>query len=44
LLTTASGERIGYEKLVLATGSSPIIPPIAGVNKKNIFKLVPSLS
>lgn len=40
LLTTASGEKIAYEKLVLATGSSPIIPPIPGVDKKNIFVVV----
>lgn len=36
-VTTANGERIGYEKLVLAIGSIPIIPPIPGVDMKNIF-------
>ena len=36
-VTTAKGEKIGYEKLVLATGSIPIIPPIPGVDMKNIF-------
>lgn len=36
-VTTANGENIGYEKLVLATGSVPIIPPIPGVDMKNIF-------
>ena len=28
-----------YEKLVLATGASPVIPPIPGVNKSNVFTL-----
>ncbi len=37
LLNTASGEKVGYEKLILATGSSPSIPPISGVDKENIF-------
>lgn len=30
-------EKFQYERLVLATGSKPIIPPINGVNLKNIF-------
>ncbi len=36
-VVTASGEEIGYEKLVLALGSLPIVPPIPGVDKENIF-------
>ncbi len=46
VLLTASGEKIGYERLVLATGSGPIVPPIPGADKKNIFavrKSVPYL-
>ncbi len=39
LLTTASGEKLGYEKLVLATGASPVKPPIPGIDKKNIFEV-----
>ena len=37
----ASGEQswLSYDKLVLATGASPVIPPIAGVDKKNVFTL-----
>jgi NADPH-dependent 2,4-dienoyl-CoA reductase/sulfur reductase-like enzyme/rhodanese-related sulfurtransferase len=37
----ASGEEswLPYDKLVLATGASPVIPPIPGVNKKNVFTL-----
>ena len=29
----------GYDKLVLATGAEPIVPPIAGVGSKNVFTL-----
>ena len=37
----ASGEEswIPYDKLVLATGASPIVPPIPGIDKKNVFTL-----
>jgi NADPH-dependent 2,4-dienoyl-CoA reductase/sulfur reductase-like enzyme/rhodanese-related sulfurtransferase len=37
----ASGEEfwVEYDKLVLATGASPIIPNIAGVNSRNVFTL-----
>jgi len=31
------GEEIGYNKLVLATGSSPMQPPIPGIDKKNVW-------
>jgi NADH oxidase (H2O2-forming) len=31
------GEEIGYEKLVLATGSNPVQPPIPGIDKKNVY-------
>ncbi|MBN1645537.1 FAD-dependent oxidoreductase, partial [Candidatus Woesearchaeota archaeon] len=34
------GEVIGYEKLILATGSNPIIPPIKGVEKKGIYSII----
>jgi len=30
-------EPIQYEKLVFATGSLPLVPPIPGVNKENVF-------
>ena len=36
-VVTASGEKIGYEKLVLATGSMPIAPPIPGTDMRNVF-------
>jgi len=34
-----TGEAIGYDKLVFATGSLPMIPPIPGVNKKNVYPI-----
>jgi nitrite reductase (NADH) large subunit len=33
------GSWIGYDKLVLATGSSSFVPPLAGLPKKNVFTL-----
>jgi len=36
-VTTKGGETIGYEKLVLGTGSLPIIPPLPGVDLENVF-------
>jgi len=39
LLTTEGGEEVKYAKLVLATGSQPVIPPIPGVDKENVFAI-----
>ncbi|MBN1934596.1 MAG: NAD(P)/FAD-dependent oxidoreductase, partial [Anaerolineae bacterium] len=39
----AGGEMIGYQRLILATGSVPIVPPIPGSNKKNIFAIQKSV-
>ncbi len=36
-LMTASGKTIAYERMVLATGSYPLIPPLPGVDLKNVF-------
>jgi len=33
----ADGETIKYEKLIFATGSRPMVPPIPGVDKKNVY-------
>ncbi len=33
----SKGEKIGYKKLILATGSLPATPPIPGINLKNVF-------
>jgi len=38
-LLTGRGSRIGYQRLVLAIGSSPVLPPIPGVNKGNVFTI-----
>ncbi|MEN3012220.1 MAG: FAD-dependent oxidoreductase [Dictyoglomus thermophilum] len=40
---TKGGDRYYYEKLVLATGSLPIIPKIPGIEKKNIFPIYKNL-
>ena len=31
------GEAIGYNRLILATGSNPVMLPIPGIDKKNVF-------
>jgi NADPH-dependent 2,4-dienoyl-CoA reductase/sulfur reductase-like enzyme len=36
-LTTHLGEHIEYDKLILATGSLPMMPPIPGFDKENVF-------
>ena len=38
-VTTAAGKEIGYQRLVLATGSLPIVPPLPGADKDNIFAI-----
>ena len=35
-----NGERLSYEKLLLATGGSPIVPKIDGVDKQGVFNFV----
>jgi len=37
IITLADGETVQYEKLVFATRSKPMVPPIPGVDKKNVF-------
>jgi len=37
IVTMQAGETIAYEKLVFATGSVPLIPPIPGIDKKNVY-------
>jgi len=37
LVTTRSGEQLPYDKLVLATGSSPFVPPVPGRERADCF-------
>ena len=39
-----SGKEIVYEKLVLATGSRPSVPPIPGMDKPGVYNIEKSLS
>lgn len=41
---TSSGEKISYDKLVLATGSSPVKPPISGIDKENVYTVLKDVS
>lgn len=36
-VTLKDGEVIGYNKSILATGSTPLQPPIPGIDKKNVW-------
>lgn len=37
IVTTASGVECGYDKLILATGSFPFVPPVPGHDRDNCF-------
>jgi len=39
IVTLVDGETISYDKLVFATGSLPAVPPIPGVDKKNVYPI-----
>lgn len=34
---TAAGKVVPYDKLIMATGSSPFVPPVPGIEKKGVF-------
>ncbi|PPE75794.1 nitrite reductase (NAD(P)H) [Solimonas fluminis] len=36
-ITVSTGETLHYDKLVLATGSYPFVPPVPGKDRKDIF-------
>lgn len=43
-VTLESGEVISYERLVLATGTNAVLPPIRGVEKEGVFTIKKSMS
>lgn len=43
-LSLESGQKITFEKLIIATGSMPIKPPVPGIHKKGVFGIEKSLS
>ncbi|MFH1985661.1 MAG: FAD-dependent oxidoreductase [Pseudomonadota bacterium] len=43
-LTLASAKEIDYERLVLATGTYPVLPTIAGIDQPGVFAITKSLS
>ncbi len=38
-LTTGTSETLPYDKLVIATGAQPVVPPISGVDLKHVYRL-----
>jgi NADPH-dependent 2,4-dienoyl-CoA reductase/sulfur reductase-like enzyme len=38
-LTIDDGRQVGYQKLILATGSEPIVPPLPGRDLENVFAI-----
>ena len=40
VVTLKSGEQAAYDKLVLATGAVPLVPPIPGIDKENVFPII----
>ncbi|MCD4675678.1 MAG: FAD-dependent oxidoreductase [Desulfobacula sp.] len=44
MLSLESGKKIIFEKLILATGSMPVEPPIPGIRKQGVFGIEKSLS
>ena len=41
---TKKGDKYLYEKLILATGSRPVVPPIPGIDKKGIYPIYKDMS
>lgn len=38
-LETGEEERHGYDELIITVGASPVVPPLEGVNLKNVFTM-----
>jgi len=36
-VSTAGGETISYDRMVVATGATPVVPPIRGIDLENVF-------
>jgi NADPH-dependent 2,4-dienoyl-CoA reductase/sulfur reductase-like enzyme len=43
-VTLKSGQALNYERLVLATGTEPVLPPIPGIEKEGVFTIRKSMS
>ena len=43
-LATSGGETIGYEKMILTTGSLPFIPPLPGIELDRVFSIQKNVS
>ena len=43
-VTLESGQVLSYERLVLATGTEPIVPAIPGIEKQGVFTITKSMS
>jgi NADPH-dependent 2,4-dienoyl-CoA reductase/sulfur reductase-like enzyme len=43
-LSLKSGQAMTFEKLILATGSLPVVPGIPGIGKQGVFRIEKSLS
>jgi pyruvate/2-oxoglutarate dehydrogenase complex dihydrolipoamide dehydrogenase (E3) component len=43
-VTMESGEVVSYERLVLATGTNAVLPPIRGIEKEGVFTIKKSMS
>ena len=38
-VSTVGAKTVGYDKLLLCTGSRPVLPPIPGLEKENVFAI-----
>ncbi len=43
-ISLKSGEKISYDRLVLATGTSSVMPPIPGIDKEGVFTIRKSMA
>ncbi|MFP3860995.1 MAG: NAD(P)/FAD-dependent oxidoreductase [Bacteroidales bacterium] len=43
-IQTSAGKTFSYDKLILAIGSSPLVPPISGIDMKNVFAVKKDLN